>query len=147
MEPGAELGTDAGGQPIVRPDGTTANTPAQDTALNGAQVAAALQIVLEVVNGTISVNMGKAMLVEFFNLQPARADAIYADAEQMIAEHERKAEEEAKQIEKQLEQRGVPPGSSGQVRKRAGGYTQSALEQLSQRLARELEKSDSGWFG
>ena len=88
MEEGEEEGTeleqqlDEEGNPL--PVGSAqppADGAAQDTALNGAQVTAALAIVQEAVAGTITQDMAEAMLVEFFNLSPASAQAILADVD------------------------------------------------------------------
>ena len=51
-------------------------TPAANTALNGAQVASAMSIVAEVVAGRLPRATGVAMLIEFFNLVPAKAESI-----------------------------------------------------------------------
>lgn len=59
-------------------DGTTTPpaTPAANTALNGAQVEAAKNIVSDVAAGAIPRDTGIAMLVEFFNLNADRAERI-----------------------------------------------------------------------
>lgn len=49
---------------------------AQDTALNGAQVTAALQIVQAVASGSLPRDSGVSMIAEFFNLAPERAERI-----------------------------------------------------------------------
>jgi phage-related protein (TIGR01555 family) len=48
----------------------------QDTALNGAQIASALQIVQAVAQNTLPRDSGLAMLIEFFDLEPGAADKI-----------------------------------------------------------------------
>lgn len=48
----------------------------QDTALNGAQVTAAMEIVQSVAVGSIPRDTGVSMLVEFFTIDPARAERI-----------------------------------------------------------------------
>lgn len=49
---------------------------AQDTALNGAQVTSAVEIVQSVADGRLPRDAGVNMLAEFFNLDPARAEKI-----------------------------------------------------------------------
>lgn len=56
--------------------------PAQDSALNGAQVTAAVQIVEKVATGMLPKTTAHAMLREFFNLTDAQATAILADVEE-----------------------------------------------------------------
>jgi hypothetical protein len=58
-----------------------AEGPAQDTALNGAQVLAAVEIVARVTRKELTASMGRAMLIEFFNLTPPAADSILAGAD------------------------------------------------------------------
>ena len=59
-----------------------ADAPAQDSALNGAQVTSAVDIVARVGAGTLPKTTARAMLIEFFNLSSAAADAILADVEE-----------------------------------------------------------------
>lgn len=47
-----------------------------DTALNGAQVSAAVDIVAQVATGALPRDAGVAMLIEFFQLDPARAERV-----------------------------------------------------------------------
>jgi hypothetical protein len=74
----AVRGVDA---PETAPDlvQTTGVEKAQDTALNGAQVEAAVGIVEKVAAGTLPRAAGVSMLIEFFNLDPARADRLMGD--------------------------------------------------------------------
>ena len=60
-----------------------ADQPAQDTALNGAQVLAAVEIVARVTRSELTESMGRAMLIEFFNLSDSAATAILADADKV----------------------------------------------------------------
>lgn len=53
--------------------------PAAETALNGAQVTSAVEIVGEVAAGRLPRGTGVAMLQEFFSLDPARADRIMGE--------------------------------------------------------------------
>jgi hypothetical protein len=53
--------------------------PAAETALNGAQVTSAVEIVGEVAAGRLPRSTGVAMLQEFFNLAPARAERIMGE--------------------------------------------------------------------
>ena len=72
----APEGLDAGapeGEPSAGLGGLDA---AQDSALNGAQIREAKQIVIDVANGLIPRESGIGMLVEFFHLDPARAERI-----------------------------------------------------------------------
>lgn len=62
--------------------------PASETALNGAQVAAALTIVEKVVNGGLTPEMGRAMLMEFFNLSASAANNILKGHENAVPEGE-----------------------------------------------------------
>lgn len=52
-------------------------TKLQDTALNGAQVSSAMEIVGRVAAKALPRETGVAMLVEFFNIDPAKADRIF----------------------------------------------------------------------
>jgi len=58
------------------------DAPAQDSALNGAQVTSAVDIVARVGGGTLPKTTARAMLIEFFNLSGEAADAILADVEE-----------------------------------------------------------------
>ena len=79
-EGGATDGTQEGA-------GVPGDVPAQDTALNGAQVTAALAIVQEAVAGGLTPRMAKGMLVAFFDrITPELADEILADAESIEIE-------------------------------------------------------------
>lgn len=64
----------------LRPEGKTPTTnsieKAADTALNGAQVEAAKGIVTDVAGRILPRDTGVAMLIEFFNIDPARAQRI-----------------------------------------------------------------------
>lgn len=71
------------GDVLADPAAPPADVPAQETALNGAQVSAALAIVLAVRTGELTASMAKAMLIEFFNLSEQAAAAILADAGQL----------------------------------------------------------------
>ena len=62
--------------------------PASESALNGAQVAAALQIVEKVVAGSLTPQMGRAMLMEFFNLSAQAAGNILQGHEDAVPEGE-----------------------------------------------------------
>jgi phage-related protein (TIGR01555 family) len=75
----ARMGPD--GQPVQVMPGKVAPTGAgaaklQDTALNGAQVASAVEIVKAVLKKELPRESGISMLVEFFNLDPAAATRI-----------------------------------------------------------------------
>jgi len=59
------------------------DSPAQDTALNGAQVASAVDIVARVTRGELTPKMAEAMLRQFFNLSESAARAILADADKI----------------------------------------------------------------
>ncbi len=61
------------------------DSPAQDTALNGAQVGAAVEIVARVARGELTKRSADAMLRQFFNLSPPAAAAILADADKVTA--------------------------------------------------------------
>jgi hypothetical protein len=67
---------------------------ASETALNGAQVAAALQIVEKVVSGAVTAKMGHAMLMEFFNLSAEAAGRILEGHEDAVPEAQLEAEAE-----------------------------------------------------
>lgn len=70
---------DPEGNPIAVMPGETGAGGApklQDTALNGAQITSAIEIVKSVGRNELSRESGAAMLVEFFNLDPARAERI-----------------------------------------------------------------------
>lgn len=71
---------EAGEVEVGAPGAVPTDVPAQETALNGAQVTAALEIVRSVGTGELTAAMAKAMLIEFFNLSDQAADAILADA-------------------------------------------------------------------
>lgn len=62
--------------PAAAPDGQGVAEDIQATALNGAQVQAAAEIVAQVAVGSLPRESGVAMLVEFFQLDPARAERI-----------------------------------------------------------------------
>lgn len=77
----AERGTptadaDAGADAVVVTDPAVAAAPAQNTALNGAQVAQAQAIVVAVLSGQIPRSSGASMLQSFFNLSAESADRI-----------------------------------------------------------------------
>jgi len=61
------------------PPASTGAGKAQDTALNGAQVTAAQGIVVAVAAGELPRGTGVAMLTNFFNMSPAKAEAIMGD--------------------------------------------------------------------
>ncbi len=61
------------------------DVPAQETALNGAQVQAALQIVQAVPAGLLTEAMAQAMLQQFFNMSEQQAKAIMADVSTLEA--------------------------------------------------------------
>ncbi len=63
--------------PVVDPSAEP--VPAAETALNGAQVTSAVEIVGEVAAGRLPRSTGVAMLQEFFNLDPARAERIMGE--------------------------------------------------------------------
>lgn len=77
---------DVQGEPVATPppsSGASVSTldagapaKAQDTALNGAQVEAAVGIIEKVAEGALPRSSGLAMLVEFFNLDPAAAERL-----------------------------------------------------------------------
>ena len=71
---GADADADAGA--VVVTDPAVAAAPAQNTALNGAQVAQAQAIVVAVLSGQIPRSSGASMLQSFFNLSPESADRI-----------------------------------------------------------------------
>jgi hypothetical protein len=76
VEPASEAaqgGADQAEQLALAPD---TQEKAQDTALNGAQISSALQIVQAVAAGQLPRDSGVNMLVEFFSLDAARADRI-----------------------------------------------------------------------
>lgn len=80
---GVTRGVDENGEPIqVKPGemnpaaGASGAPKAQDTALNGAQVTSAIEIVKSVHRGELPRESGLAMLAEFFNLSPESAEKI-----------------------------------------------------------------------
>lgn len=66
-------------EPAATMDPGVEQVPAAETALNGAQVTSAVDIVGEVAAGRLPRGTGVAMLQEFFNLDPARADRIMGE--------------------------------------------------------------------
>lgn len=72
-----------------------AEQPKAATALNGAQVQAAVEIVEKVVSGALTPEMARAMLIEFFNLSASAANNILRGHEQAVPEGELKVQEEA----------------------------------------------------
>lgn len=62
--------------PAAAPTAPAPDVPAANTALNGAQVQAAQGIVAAVAAGQLPRETGVAMLQEFFNIDPARAERI-----------------------------------------------------------------------
>lgn len=115
----------------VGPDGVPLNAkgqPAQDTALNGAQVTAALAIVQEAVAGGLTQRMAESMLVEFFNLSPEGAASILADSASL----------EAPQPEI------GPQGVQKSALASAEGL--AALQALQAKVAQELDNRDPIWF-
>lgn len=157
-KPADQVGPD--GQPVTGPDGQPITGPAgagvvddaQKTALNGAQVSAALEIVLEVVNGTITRPMAAAMLKAFFNLDDAAAEAILVDAERMAQEAEADAELEAEQAAQRLEQvpdvpDNMPPDQRERVQRRVlKAATAQRLASLARKVERQVEEANPGWF-
>lgn len=80
----AEAGTEA---PVVAvaapaspaPVATEAASVDKDLALNGAQIASALEIVAQVARGDLPRGNGIAMLTEFFSMSPAQAERIMGE--------------------------------------------------------------------
>ena len=132
---GAEL--DADGQPLVVDD-------AAKTALNGAQVTAAREIVLDVVAGLISETMARAMLKAFFNLDDTTTSEILADVDSIRSEQEAEPEEvpevpgdfdELEDDEREQVQRRVLKAAAVQ-----------RLASLAAKVEREVEANNPGWF-
>jgi hypothetical protein len=80
----AELHAAEDSTTVTAPDGgvgVAPSEPAANTALNGAQVASAQEIVASVGRGELSRDSGVAMLIEFFNLDPQAAARIMGPAD------------------------------------------------------------------